>query len=116
MRLCIDWDGVIHNPQNVTKGHRMGNPIEGAVEAMKLLRDAGHTLIVFTARGPKQYIREWLRFFEIPFDSVTNVKPDDVAFFVDDHALRFRGNWDETLDEMSTLDDKYKEERENTFF
>lgn len=97
-RIAIDFDGVLCDPQNVEPGFKMGNPILGAQDSIRKLWAQGWYIIIFTVRGglPK-HVEEWLKFFDIPFNEVTNIKPNDVAFFVDDHALRFEGQWDETL-------------------
>ena len=44
---------------------------------------------------------------KIPFDEVTNIKPNNVAFFIDDHALRFKGDWQETLSELFDYHSEY---------
>lgn len=108
MNLAIDFDMVIHDPNNVEKGFKMGQPIFGARDALKELRRKGHTIIIHTVRGnnPK-HVEDWLKFYDIPFDQVTREKPNDIAFFIDDHALRFRGNWQETIGEMERLNRIY---------
>lgn len=71
-----------------------GEPYPGAVEAMKSLRDAGHTLHIVTARGffaHGDLIRtatvEWLRDNDVPHDSLTFSKDKTLVHvdaFVDD--------------------------------
>lgn len=107
--IAVDFDGVLCDPKNVDEGRRMGNPVWGARDAMQALRRKGFKLIIHTVRGgsPK-HVEDWLRFYSIPFDEVTNIKPNDVAFFIDDHALRFDGDWDATLAQMKALDAAYQ--------
>lgn len=108
MNIAIDFDGVLCDPKNIDKGRRMGNPIAGSTEAMITLRKHGHRLIIFTVRGDSpQHVEDWLKYFGIPYDEVTRTKPDDVAFFIDDHAIRFTGDWSSTLDEMHQLHQQY---------
>lgn len=109
MRLAIDFDGVLCDGKNVEAGRRMGNPVNGARAAMERLRKDGHHLIVHSVRGGRPgHVRDWLRFYSVPFDEITNVKPNDVAFFVDDHGLRFEGDWTAAIEEMYRLDKEYR--------
>jgi hypothetical protein len=80
LRLAIDLDGVLHNPEDVAPGYKMGRPIPGAVDAMN------------------KAMSEWLRWANIPYDFITNVKPD-VDYYLDDKNIRFT-TWDEALLEI----------------
>lgn len=77
--------------------------MEGALEAIKGLRDGGHVIIIYSVRGDRPgHIQEWMKFYGIPFDLVTNIKlPCDC--YVDDKAVGFRGDWKQTIKEMSIL-------------
>jgi FMN phosphatase YigB (HAD superfamily) len=93
MILAIDFDGVLHDPSKVFKHQKMGIPIDGAKEAMQELLDAGHKLIIFTHRASSEAatkaVKEWLKYFDIPYSGeITNVKPN-ADFFIDDRAIRF---------------------------
>lgn len=103
--LAIDFDGVLHNPNDVEDGRRMGRPVEGAREAMTYLANQGDTLIVFTVRGGEQRSRkaveDWLTFFNIPFSAVTNIKPKADAY-VDNLGIRFT-NWPQALRDIGSL-------------
>src|SRR2546423_15258648 len=96
--LAIDFDGVLHD-EHPTPPHKMGKPVEGAVEAMKQLRAQGHELIVHTVRasGPDKgkHVADWLRYFGIPFDRVTATKPQ-ADIYIDDRGYRFT-SWAQTL-------------------
>lgn len=99
MRICIDFDGVIRGKDD--------KPIEGAVSAMKDLWDNVY-IIIFTVRVGEPSVIEWLEKYNIRFNELTNIKPDDIAFFIDDHALRFDGNWQKTLEDMNFYDKNYQ--------
>lgn len=109
MNIAVDFDMVIHDRTRVEPGFKMGLPIEGAKEALKDMRRKGNRIIIHTVRGgsPK-HVEDWLKFYQIPYDEVTNVKPNDVAFFIDDHALRFEGDWVATMAEMDRLNGIYQ--------
>lgn len=46
MRIAVDFDGTVVEHQYP----RIGRPIEGAIEVLKKLLEAGHTLILWTYR------------------------------------------------------------------
>ena len=105
MKIAIDFDDVLHNPKVVKPGYKMGTPIPGAKEALTLLKKQGHEIIIFPVWADTQErrkaITDWLKYFEIPFDDITSVKPD-ADIFLDDKAVRFT-LWAEVLDFVSKL-------------
>jgi len=113
MIVAVDFDNTIMNPMDKPEGKSMGNPMPGAKEALKDMRKHGHKIIIHTVRGGNpQHVRDWLKYYGIPFDDVTNIKPNDVAFFIDDHGLRFNGDWNITLKTMYELHGKYLEDKQ----
>lgn len=100
MKIAIDLDGTIHDPFNVNKGYKMGQPIPGATQAIKYLQDRGHEIIIFPTWADNQQRRkaivDWLTYFQVPFDDITSVKPD-ADFYIDNNAIRFE-SWAQTLD------------------
>lgn len=99
--LAVDFDGVLHDPHNVTPGHRMGVPCDGAVESMTHLRRRGYRLVIFTTNriGP---VGDWLDHFKVPYDEITNTKPE-AEVYIDDRGLRHT-NWTETLLALGRLE------------
>lgn len=91
MIFAIDFDGVIHDYKNPLMGHRMGAPVEGAVKSISGIKKRGHRIIVFTVRGDdvgKKHVAEWLNFYHVPFDEITNIKKmADV--YIDDKGFSF---------------------------
>lgn len=99
--LGIDFDGVVHNHLDPVPGRTMGPPMEGAKEALQILRRAGHTLVIFTVRGDNpRHVEDWLNYYQIPYDTVTNIKLN-FDLIIDDKAERF-DNWDDLLDWLET--------------
>jgi phosphoglycolate phosphatase-like HAD superfamily hydrolase len=100
--LGLDFDGTICQKQSYGDGLIYQTPTDGAVEAIKKLKDAGYKLVVFTTRLNPDFggdivwkhkqIVEWLQKYGIPYDEVTNHKPEAMAY-IDDRAVRFQGNW-----------------------
>lgn len=89
--LAIDFDGVIHDNKNPIPGRKMGLPIEGAKEAVTKYYLRGHRIIIFSVwaneRG-KKVIADWLKYYVIPFNDITNIKPE-ADVYLDDKAVRF---------------------------
>lgn len=102
MRICIDLDGVVCSLKTAGQTYKDPLPVEGAVEAIRQLREQGHYLILYTARHMKTCAGntgrvvalqgattlEWLDRHGLVFDEVHFGKPwADV--YIDDNALRF---------------------------
>jgi histidinol phosphatase-like enzyme len=105
-RLAIDFDGTIHDPFNVKKGYKMGQPIQGAAEAIRQLRLKGHEIIIFPTwadnQQRRQAIVDWLTYFGVEFDDITSVKP--VAdLYIDNNGYRFNGSWEQALAFVESL-------------
>jgi len=93
--LAIDFDNVLHDPTRVAEGKVLGPPMEGARDAICLLRnEMGHTIVVFSVKPP-EVIAPWMGYFDIPYDRITNQKPI-ADLYLDDKGCRFY-NWEEFL-------------------
>ena len=87
MILAIDFDGTIHDHLNPIPGRHMGEPIEGAKEALEAFKRRKDTIIIFSVnRVP--VIKAWMLYWKIPFDDITNTKPD-ADYYIDDKAITF---------------------------
>lgn len=92
--LAIDFDGVIHDFKNPLTGRRMGAPINGAKEALEFFKKRGDTIIIHSVWGDKpKAISDFMVYYGLPFDSITNIKPN-ADVYLDDKAVRFT-NWEE---------------------
>lgn len=101
-KVLIDWDGVI---QKFGMIYDTTDPIEGVVDAIRKLKEAGYTIIIFTSRLSKtwheaegwehakavaeqlEYMQGFLIKHGIPFDGFTAEKMPSLAYF-DDKAYR----------------------------
>lgn len=95
---AVDFDGVIHDHKNPVPGRRMGPPIAGAREGLENLRNMGYQIVVFTVWGNDKgtkTIEDYMLYYKLPFDEITNVKPN-ADFYIDDKAIKFN-NWTDTL-------------------
>ncbi len=97
MILAIDFDGTIHDYKNPTPGRKMGPPVRGARDALVGLKASGHTIHIYTIWRQSSHgaIRDWMDYYDIPFDHVTNIKGQADAY-IDDKAIRFT-NWEEVI-------------------
>lgn len=99
MTIMVDLDGVICTEERVFE-RPLAEPMAGAREALAALRAAGHTIVVYTARGWAEYrvTKQWLDDHGMAYDAIHMGKPI-AHLWIDDRALRFR-NWNETLAEL----------------
>lgn len=85
----MDFDDVIHDTAAVPPGHKMGPPVDGALDAIRYLTALGHHVTICTARGPDlDHIQDWLVYFDFPLLTVTRTKPQ-ADVYLDDKAIRF---------------------------
>jgi FMN phosphatase YigB (HAD superfamily) len=106
--LAIDFDGVIHNAdKGWGDGTCYGEPLPGALEALKLLSQK-YKIIIFTAKAKPDrplvngktgavLVLEWLKKHNVHqyVSSVTSEKPR-ADLYIDDNGYRF-ANWGDTL-------------------
>jgi hypothetical protein len=100
--LAIDFDGVIHDFKNPVPHRRMGPPIFGTKEALETLKNQGYELIIFCVWGDEKgqkTIADFMKYYGLPFDSITNIKPQ-ADYYIDDKAIRFK-TWNLALEEVN---------------
>ena len=107
MRICIDIDGVIAQLKRDGQSYADVEPVVGAPEAIRALKEAGHYIILHTARHMKtcdgdvgkviarqgKITLDWLHDHQIYeyIDEIYFAKPyADV--YIDDHGERFDPN------------------------
>jgi len=107
MIFLIDFDDTICNTKYVDHGRRMGPPNMGAVDSVRRLHRE-HTVIIFTGRQvnkPAVYkaVADWMHFFQIPYDQITNIKPFEYDVIIDNRAMHFDG-WPKVMARLNNLD------------
>ena len=92
--IAVDIDGTICSEER-TFDRPLAVPLEGAVEALKLLKSNNNTVILWTARGWEQYkvTTKWLADHKFEYDQLIMGKPI-MDFFIDDRARQFK-KWSE---------------------
>ena len=110
--IAIDFDGVIHSFElGYHDGTIYGTPIEGSIEAIKLLSQK-HTIIIYTAKAKKdrplvngktgtELVWEWLEKYKIAqyIKEVTAEKPRCLCY-IDDKAIQFN-NWKQVMVDLT---------------
>ena len=101
--IAVDLDGTLATALTPYCADAIGKPRPQAQAWMKKFRQAGARLIVFTVRGNKVLVRDWLNEHAIPFDFI-NENPDQppdasgkviADVYLDDRAVSALGDWDE---------------------
>ena len=111
--IAIDFDGVIHEFKGWGDGTCYGEPLEGALEAIKLLSKK-YNVIIFTAKSKPnrplvegktgtELVWEWLKKHNIDqyIKEVTAEKPR-ACLYIDDKGFKFI-NWVDTLQFVNSL-------------
>lgn len=78
--------------------------LPGAKEAINTLREQGHKIIIWSCNN-KSWIERVLRNNDIRYDWIAESDGGKIIadVYIDDRAIRFNGNWDDTLKEVSAL-------------
>lgn len=112
MRISIDLDGTICH---IKKRHESYNdlvPLPGAIEKIKEMRNAGHYIIINTARNMAtqdgnigkvvknigKITLDWLEKYQIEYDEIHFGKPN-ANIYIDDRAIRF-SSWNKITKEV----------------
>jgi carbamoyl-phosphate synthase large subunit len=91
--LAIDIDGTICTELRAFD-RPLAQPLPGAIDALRLLKANGNTIILWTGRGWEQYAvtKDWLDRHGCVYDQILMGKPV-VNHFIDDRAVKFM-SWD----------------------
>ena len=99
MQIIIDIDGTICTEEKQFS-RSLAIPLSGAVEAVKALKNKGHTIIFYSARTWAEYemTYDWLTKNEFPFDQLILGKPHG-DIWIDDRAIAF-DSWEKIMDKI----------------
>ena len=107
LTIAVDFDNtLVHEDE---RGEFA--PVEGAAEAMRKLREAGHRVIVHScrttegiARGDLHHVlhlmADVLREFDIVFDEIWAGPKMIAHIYIDDRAVAFRDDWTRALSDV----------------
>ena|SRR5580765_5654590 len=96
MTILVDLDGVICTEER-TFERSLATLKPGAREAMQALCDAGHTVVIYSARtwAELKMTEAWLREHQIPYHGLHLGKPI-ADWHIDDRAIQFT-DWPDAL-------------------
>ena len=129
MIIAIDFDGTIHNGVYPD----IGDPIEGAIEAIRQIKEDGNFIIIWTCRESKRNdeMIEWLDKNKIPFDSInenasfmiekfnSDSRKIFADIYIDDRNIGGLPKWEQitkTLNKRSSIKMDDKREIRNTSY
>ena len=95
MQIIIDMDGTICSEERQFS-RCLAKPKEGSVETVNALFEAGHTIIIYSARTWVEYEMtvDWLNKNGVKYHQLFMGKPiGDV--WIDDRAITCEDNWNE---------------------
>jgi capsule biosynthesis phosphatase len=112
MRISIDLDGTICHIKEPHQSYSNLTPVPGVIEKIKELRNAGHYIIISTARNMAtqdsnlgkviknigKITLDWLEKYHIEYDEIYFGKPN-AEIYIDDRAIRF-SNWEEITEDL----------------
>ena len=88
--IAIDFDHTIRD-------NKVDAPMDGVREALDRFRERGWKILIHSA-NKKAFIEQWCEEHNIPYHWIWDQpgKPEFVTCFVDDRAIQFRGDWEQT--------------------
>lgn len=123
MTIAVDFDGVIHG---YSKGWNGGDiydpPVPGTREALEKLKADGWKIYIFSTRTNKIFrkkeeadqeaaMKNWLAEHQIPYDKIWTFGKPMADIYLDDRAIGFRGDWQQSLAEIAAFEPWTKEDK-----
>ena len=105
MQIIIDLDGTICTEEKMFS-RSLAKPIAKSIESVNLLYNAGHTIIIYSARNWIEYEMtiNWLTIHNVSFHQLVMGKPQGDVW-IDDRAIGF-DNWKNVLSKIRKLKKK----------
>lgn len=115
--VALDFDGVIHSYTSGWQGITVipDKPVKGVAWAIELLRSNGYKVVLYSTRCAiqkgRQAIKNYLRKWNIKVDEIVVEKPVCICY-VDDRAILFNGNWEQTFNDIITFENYIERSKE----
>jgi len=102
--ICIDFNGVLDQYRGFNGTVEFYDPAPGASDFLECLSGMFNTIVIFTATIPLDGVLAWLQQHDLAkfVDYVSNWKVP-AAVYVDDRAVTHRGDFTETLEQISSF-------------
>lgn len=124
-KISVDLDGVICQLKRAGQSYAELEPVEGAIESLKQLKNIGYYIIINTARNMKtcdsnvgKVIKNvgaitlnWLNKHNVPYDEIYFGKPH-CHLYLDDNGYRFK-DWKSFINDLPSLE--YAEDKLNKY-
>lgn len=102
--IAVDFDNTLNYYEKWGDGTIIDNPIEGGIEALKMINEFGWRIVIFTCRVnpaingddvPRQYsmLRKWLDKYGLSFVEIAMEGKPTAEIYVDDRGIKFEDNW-----------------------
>lgn len=117
MRFCIDIDGTICQTPGVD--YESAIPIPTAVRAIQDLKNSGHYVILFTARGSgsgldlSEVTQKQLALWGVPYDELRFGKPF-ADFYLDDKAV-LAADWHKEIENRGVVSGFHAEQIQEVY-
>jgi hypothetical protein len=112
--ICVDVDNTIFGPAEFPF---VGEPLPGVREVFHELRKMGYKIIIWSGRNSSlvnvpsvkwialRLVEIALQMYGIEYDAVDYGYSGKIPceFYIDDHAIGFRGDWWAVLDEIKRM-------------
>lgn len=106
--LLIDLDGVLNTYCGDYKEFEIAPPREGVADFLEEI-SRNYRIEIFTVRD-KELTQKWLNDNKLDkfVSNITNIKSPYASIFIDDRALKFNGNFNETINEITNFKPHWK--------
>ena len=106
--LLIDLDGVLNTYCGNYEETEISPPREGVSEFLEQISQ-NYRIEIFTVRD-KELTQKWLNENNLDkfVSDITNIKNPYASIIIDDRALKFNGNFSETLNDITNFKPHWK--------
>lgn len=110
--VALDFDRVLHDTDNPKPGRRMGEPTDGALEAVEKLIATGHEVFVHTCMAQNEAgliaVERWLAYYGFPplrieTKPTADIYVDDKGFCFDIITFTSPSAWADLVEDVKDL-------------